>query len=138
MSGMVTRGLLWACALLPCLAVCGAAAAQNIDYVLMRESVLRKRAVKVVMPVYHARAIKLRAKGVAVGEVQINERGEVTSVNVLDAPDESIEKALADALKQWKFQPLTDNGVAFNVEGKLTFYFVIEGSKFLVKNPRQF
>jgi TonB family protein len=51
---------------------------------------------------------------VAVGGVQINERGEVTSVNVLEAPDESIEKALADALKQWKFEPAADNGVAFN------------------------
>lgn len=138
MSRLLTRGLLWAGALWLGLAVYGAASAQNTDYLIMRETQLRKRATQVVMPAYPARAMKLRAKGVAVTEVEINERGEVVSAEVVEAPDASIEKALADALKQWKFEPATDNGVTYNVKGKLTFYFVIEGSKFLVRNPRQF
>lgn len=138
MSRMLTRGSLRACVLLFGLAACGTAAAQFTNYIVMRETVLRKRATRVVMPAYPARAKKLRAKGVAVGEVAINDRGEVISAKALEAPDESIEKALAEALVQWRFEPVIENGVSHNVKGKLTFYYVTEGGKFVVKNPRQF
>ena len=138
MSRMLTRGPLCASVLLLGLALCGAAAAQLTNYIVMRETVLRKRATRVVMPAYPARAKKLRAKGVAVGEVEIDGRGEVVSAKALEAPDESIEKALAEALAQWRFEPVVENGVSHNVKGKLTFYYVIEGDKFFVKNPRQF
>lgn len=138
MSRMLTRGSLCASLLLFGLAACVAAAAQLTNYIAMRETQLRKRATRVVMPAYPARARKLRAKGVAVGEVEIDGRGEVLSAKALQAPDESIEKALAEALAQWRFEPVIENGVSHNVKGKLTFYYVIEGDKFFVRNPRQF
>lgn len=138
MSSMPARGALCASVLLFGLAVCGAASAQLTDYVVMRETVLRKRATRVVMPAYPARAKKLRAKGVAVGEVEINGRGEVVSAKVLQAPEESIGKALAEALAQWRFEPVVEDGVSHTVKGKLTFYYVTEGGKFFVRNPRQF
>jgi TonB family protein len=138
MSRKFTRGSLCGYVLLFGLAVCGTAAAQFTDYIVMRETLLRKRATRVVMPAYPARARKLRAKGVAVGEVMINSSGEVVSAKALEAPDESIEKELAEALMQWRFEPVIENGVSHNVKGKLTFYYVMEGGKFFVKNPRQF
>jgi len=138
MSRMLTRGSLCASVLLFGLAACIAAAAQLTNYIVMRETVLRKRATRVVMPAYPERARKLRAEGVAVGEVEINGRGEVISAKALQAPEESIEKALVEALTQWRFEPVIENGVSLSVKGKLTFYYVIEGDKFFVKNPRQF
>ena len=104
------------------------------------EASLRKIATKVVMPNYPHESIKRGAKGVAVAELVIGVAGDVSNAEVLEAPDALIEKAVLEAVKQWKFRPTNvKGGGPVSVRGKLTFYFEInEKGQGKVENPRQY
>ena len=102
------------------------------------EKTLRKFAKTVVMPVYPDASQRDGAQGVAVAKLDINEEGTVNKVEVLEAPDDAIANALVTALKMWTFQrPIEDStGKPIRLAGKLTFYFVIENGRGVVRNPR--
>ena len=101
------------------------------------EGVLRRKATKVVMPTYPEEAIKKGSQGVSVTQVFVDENGEVYRATVLEAPSPSISEAVERAVKQWRFTVSSLQRVRIRFQGKLTFYFVIEGGKPRVENPRQ-
>jgi len=93
----------------------------------LTEPSLRARAQGTIRPQFPASAMKTRAEGVAVAELEINSTGAITSLTILQAPDRSIEEAFASTVRSWKFAPLVnETGVAIKARGKLTYYFVIE------------
>ncbi|MGH9397559.1 MAG: TonB family protein [Terriglobia bacterium] len=101
------------------------------------ELVLRNRATKQVMPVYPPKSEKLGHSGVAVGQVTVDHGGRVSAVQILQAPDDAIRKAVAKALQNWTFRPETIHGVPIEFTGELTFYLVIKNGKGMVLNPNQ-
>lgn len=128
-----------------CLSVClwfttAAAVSPQGGLAIVPEAVLRKLAKKMVMPKYPDGATKRGVKGRAVAEVNIDKQGNLIDVRVLEAPDQEIEQSVIRAIKQWKFSPATvsEHKLSVNVRGKLTFYFVLEGRRGRVENPRKF
>jgi protein TonB len=111
---------------------------QTLKSVTVHETYLRKRATKTVTPGFPEQAKKRGAKGVVVAQLNVNERGEVARVEVLEAPDPLIKEAVIKAIEQWRFNPPTISGKPVRIRGKLTFYYVIERGKGRVDNPRQF
>jgi len=111
--------------------------AQKSMHVKLSERSLRSRAVNIVMPGYPEESKKRGAKGVAVAQLEVDERGDVTQVDILEAPDGQIKGAITEAVNQWKFKPTTVGGQPVRVQGKLTFYYVIEGGDARVENPKE-
>jgi len=109
--------------------------AQSSKIIKVSEGALRQRAIKTVIPPFPNEAKKRKAQGVAVVRLNIDERGEVTSVVVLEAPDPSVRGAVANAVGQWRFKPATWENRPVHLQGKLTFYYVIKRGKARVENP---
>jgi TonB family protein len=101
------------------------------------ESVFRKLISKFVMPAYPEGALKRAEQGVAVASVQVNEQGNLTDVQILEAPSDDIGNAVLSAIRQCKFNPANGEGGPLRIEGKLTFYFAIENGRGIVRNPRK-
>jgi TonB family protein len=108
------------------------------DRVSVTEFTLRKYAVKVVMPDFPSPSLKKKNEGVAVFQILVDKEGSVTSVNRLEAPDDWIARAVERILSKWKFKAPTIGGHPVPISGKLTFYFVIENGKGIVRNPKPF
>lgn len=102
----------------------------------LAEKSLRARAVESPMPRFPQASREAGSVGVAVSEVLVDEKGNVTSVKVLESPDAHIETAVTEALNKWRFRPTTIQGRAVPVEGKLTFYFRIDDAGARVENPK--
>ena len=111
-------------------------AQKSANYVKMPEQGLRGRATKTVVPIYPEESQKNGASGVSVTRIEVDEEGNVTEVEILQAPDRFIETALIEAIKEWKFQPFDLNGNPRRLVGKLVFYFVIDGGKARVDSPK--
>lgn len=108
----------------------------------LAEVSIRTNVKKVVMPEYPEESIKRGSKGQAVVQLLYDETGVVTHVKVLEAPDSYIREAVTAAIRQWIFKPSharTPNGPLIKIQGKLTFYFVInDRGEGKVENPKQF
>lgn len=127
------------CSVFVCLGLTGAAFGQSAPEV--SEGSLRKMAIKTVMPTYPADSIKRGSTGVSVSQLIFDEAGVVIKVDILEAPDKSISDEIKKALQQWTFKPTRwkdENGPPTKIQGKLTFYFVIEKGQARVENPKQF
>jgi len=111
------------------------AAPQGPNEIRLSEGPLRKRAVKVISPRFPEDPEKRGVAGVAVAEIQIDRAGKVSAVRVLQAPDPAIEKAVAEAVKEWRFEPAMVGGAAVRVRGKLTFYYVVDRGRGVVRSP---
>lgn len=121
------------------LTVSAAGIAHAQSAVKASEKSLRKIAVKTVMPTFPDESLKRGTKGVAVIELEIDVQGDVVYAKILEAPDTLTGEATIAAVKQWKFSPTTIGEHPVKVQGKLTFYFVIDergGGR--VENPKQF
>ena len=106
--------------------------------VRVAELSLRQAATKVVMPEFPEEAIKRNISGVAVIQIVFDESGEVVRAEILEAPDTVTGNAVVLAVKQWRFQPQKVNGDPVLIQGKLTFYFVIDRPGVgRVANPKQ-
>jgi hypothetical protein len=46
-----------------------------------------------------------------------------------------VNKAVLQALRQWKFKPLTGESKDFKLAGKLTFYAIVDGKSGRIVNP---
>jgi TonB family protein len=103
-----------------------------------REASIRDMAARKVMPAYPPEAANASASGVAVAQVHIDENGTLTSVEVLQAPHRSIAEATIAAVKQWEFKFPRNEAAPECFNSKLTFYFVIEDGKALVRDPKRF
>ena len=121
-----------------CTAVLRAANQQGLRYVTVAEETLRGYALETVMPLYPQRARRRNVQGTAVVQLNVNEQGAVTGVEVLEAPDTLTRESVAQAVKQWRFKSPTIHGQAVSIRGKLTFYYVIKNGKGQVENPTQF
>ena len=98
-------------------------------------------AIKTVMPTYPTDSINRGSTGVAVSQLIFDEAGVVIKVDILEAPDKSISDEIKKALQQWTFRPSRlrdENGPPTKIQGKLTFYFVVEKGQARVENPKQF
>ena len=99
------------------------------------EAQLRSRVVQAVMPVFPAASLASGAAGVAVAQIETTLDGRVDIVNIMQAPDVAIGQSVKAALLQWRFEPLLIEGQLSKMHGKLTFYFLVNGSEALVRNP---
>lgn len=110
------------------------------DFAVVPEAVLRNLAKKTVMPEYPERSIKQGMKGRAVAQVDIDKGGNLTQVRVIETPDQHIEQAVIQAIKQWKFDSAFagEEKKPVRLRGKLTFYFLLDGGQARVQNPRKF
>ena len=97
----------------------------------MRQAVIRK-----VMPVYPQASVRNKATGAGVAKVLIGKSGRVTKTIVLEAPDILTAKAVEKAAAQWVFEVTKASGEAVEVETYITFYFVIENGKGIVRDPK--
>jgi TonB family protein len=90
-------------------------------------------------PTYPVESLRRGIGGVAVAELSIGADGTVRSVAILESPDSRIASSVTRALRQWTFQPLiiAEFPDPLPVRGKLTFYFVPEGSEGEVLSARE-
>jgi len=64
---------------------------------------------------------------VTVAQIRLDEKGEISSVEILQAPHKSIARATAEAVRNWAFYfDSKKDEKPICISGKLTFYFVLE------------
>lgn len=91
------------------------------------------------MPVFPSEAVRENASGVIVARVDIDAKGILRSVEILQAPHPAIAQATLEAVKQWQFEfYANDDGRPECLNGKLTFYSIIEDGKAFVRDPKRF
>lgn len=88
-----------------------------------------------VDPVYPPEAEENRIAGSVITEVVIDRHGNVVDVRVLKRLPYGLDKAVADAVRQWKFRPGTRNGEPVGVFFNLTTKFKLDGSAESVLDP---
>ena len=105
--------------------------------VRLDESGFRRAAVATPLPEYPSGSIQRKVTGVAVAAVTFGDNGRTRDVQVLQAPDDEIARAVDAALRQWTWTPIrvADRSENYGAEGKIVFYFRIEGGKPRVIEP---
>lgn len=92
---------------------------------LLPESWARKAALVGTMPSYPKEAIRKGISGVVYVKFQTSPAGEVIRIKVKPGTDELLSKAVAEALKDWKFKPWPGvDGLPETVFSRLAFRFV--------------
>jgi len=81
-----------------------------------------------VLPPMPPRAVAKGVEGDVVAVVTIDETGAVSGVSIQESPDATLSDAVADAVKQWRFQPMTANGQPTKFRVRQTFKFRIKSS----------
>jgi TonB family protein len=85
--------------------------------------------IKEVFPKYPEVARQARVEGIVILEAKIDEQGDVIDAKVLRSIP-LLDQAAMDAVKQWKYEPLTIGGKARKVIFTVTVRFVLsEGTK---------
>ncbi len=79
-------------------------------------------ATRKVQPEYPPIAKQLKVEGTVELEAVIGEDGKVEKVNILSG-NAMLTRAGADALKQWKFAPFTEDGKPVKAVAPFTFTF---------------
>lgn len=94
------------------------------------------------MPAFPEESKRNKTAGVAVAFLHIDDKSHVEKVEILEAPDSFIDSFIKDAVinavKQWAFKPTHFRGEPIKVQGKLTFYYVINNKEARVENPKSF
>ncbi len=85
---------------------------------------LIEKATKKVNPSYPQTAKAARIAGVVKVYLEIDENGEVKTVQRADGP-EILRRAAMDAAKRWKFSPMVINGQPARVQGFINFKFAL-------------
>jgi TonB family protein len=103
------------------------------------EDGLRRSATNSPKPMYPQGALRRKVSGVAVVSVQSSAEGNVTTLNVLQAPDPEIGEAVRAAVEKWRFSPAQVLGRSelLGRRGKLTFYFRISNGVGVVLSPEE-
>jgi hypothetical protein len=111
--------------LVPCLLTSLSACNRKESQVELRsfnERTLRSIASQGVLPAYPNAS---HACGVAVAEIQLDGKGRVTRVSLLEAPDSPIGESTINAISSWKFGSLDESAPPeVRFVSTLTFYFV--------------
>ena len=95
------------------------------DLVPITDDVVKPVPVKKVKPKYTLAAKRKRVHGTIIAQGLIDENGNVVEVRILRKMRNSfgLEKEVIKALKKWKFQPATKNGVKVKVYDTFLFKF---------------
>jgi len=103
------------------------------------ESGIRRLATQKPSPVYPPASIAQKRTGVAVATIVSQPDGRVTTVTVLEAPDDATGAAVREALLKWVIAPMTVMGRTepYGVSGRVTFYFRIEKGQGRVLSPEE-
>jgi protein TonB len=107
-------------ALLAVLAAGSSLAQEGVKKITRAEAV--QAATSKVQPEYPPIARQLKVEGVVELEALIGENGKVEKVNILSG-NAMLTRAGADALKQWKFTPFTEDGKPVKALAPFTFAF---------------
>ncbi|MBM3783432.1 MAG: energy transducer TonB [Acidobacteria bacterium] len=63
------------------------------------------------------------AGGTVTAKIQIDEKGNVTDVQVVEHPGLGIDRQTVAAVKQWKFKPAMEGGKPVKTHGTVTVQF---------------
>ena len=102
--------------------------------VRVAETSLRRAASKMVLPEYPKG--EEQVSGVSVAEIITDVNGNVSQVDILEAPSKSAADSMRNAINQWKFRLSYRDGKAVRYVSKLTFYFSFKHGKGQVRNPK--
>ncbi len=69
-----------------------------------------------IMPEYPPSCKQENISGKVIMQVSIDEQGFVSNVDILNSPHSDLGSAATDAIKQWKFEPVTKNGKPISVK----------------------
>jgi rhodanese-related sulfurtransferase len=111
--------------------------ARQLKTVMLAESQARRLAIEKPMPAYPADSASSGAAGVAVAAIATGPDGRVTSVEILEAPDEAIAAAMRSTLFAWEIpmRPPPGETLQYQLMSKVTFYFRIVKGQGRVANP---
>lgn len=102
------------------------------------EVTLRRLATKRVIPEYPASAIKSGLTGLVVADVCVPPGGGAALVEIVESPSPAIGQAVEDALKQWRFDTVYEQGDPSHTHGygsRVVFYFVNQDGNWRVLSP---
>ena len=80
--------------------------------------------IKVSNAIYPEKARKKRIQGKVAAMMLVSETGDVEKVEIFKA-DAILSQAVQEAIREWKFKPVTKDGSAVPVIAKATFNFVL-------------
>lgn len=89
----------------------------------LTEGMIAPKVISRVEPLYPEEAKKARIAGVVILEATINEAGVVTEARVVKPLPFGLDQAALDAIRQWRFEPATQDGQAVPVKFNFTFNF---------------
>ena len=104
-------------------------------FATMSEGTFRHLAVSTVRPDFPQEALHAHQSGLAVAEVTVNEQGEISKIDIIEAAAPSLGKALEAAVKQWRFNPIISDGKPITLMSKITYYFLLVNGKPKVMSP---
>ena len=121
-------------------AVCSASVGSKQEpdrIVRLSQEGFRRAAATTPLPEYPAASIRRNAIGVAVAAVTFGDDGRTRKVQVLQSPNDDIARAVEAAVQRWTWTPIrvADRTETYGAEGKLVFYFQLEGGKARVIEP---
>lgn len=96
--------------------------AAQVRRIRLSHVVLKNLLIQEVAPKYPGLAVANLVQGNVVLRVVINTRGEVANVAVVDGIVQ-LNQAATDAVKQWRYRPLTVNGQVFEIETQIVVTF---------------
>jgi TonB family protein len=111
-------------------------APENDIGLVSSERGFRLEAQRKVMPAFPDEALKAGAQGVVVLSLYQDAEGLAAKIKVLESPHPAISEAAIKAVEQWKWRRFVKGGIGRPVQGKLTFYFIIENGSGRVEDPR--
>jgi TonB family protein len=107
--------------------------------VKIAEGMLRRLGQSTPMPVYPEELLAQRIEGPVVASILTTPEGSTEQVTILQAPHLAMDRAVRDALKHWRFEPVKvrDSQDRWHIKGTLTFYFGVINGQGVVANPSE-
>jgi len=93
----------------------------------------------IVSPAYPRGAIRANITGLVVAEICVPPGARSAStIWIMTAPDKALADAARDAIRRWRFAPVTkmgDPSAPLSYAAKITWYFVRQGNEWRVLSP---
>jgi rhodanese-related sulfurtransferase len=111
---------------------------QTESQVILSEAGLRRLTKHHVEPTYPKESLTAGVQGIVVAQVLVAADGSMSSIDVLQAPDENITSSVTRALMQWTFESVRDpQNRPARVKAKMFWYFVIRDGHGLILTAEQ-
>jgi TonB family protein len=85
--------------------------------------------IKKVEPTYPDEAKEAELEGAVVVEATTDEKGNVKKVKIVKGEHDILNKAAADAVKQWKYEPMLIDGIPHGIQFTVTCRFSLDDKK---------